>query len=321
MTALLVGIDVGGTKVACALAERGGTILRRARRPTAPSGDPARDVARLVDDVRGLLAEEGARIDDVAAIGISVPGPFDPERGLVLNPPNLPGWGEVPVVRPMETTLGRPVGLENDANAAALAEWRHGAGRGFRDLAYLTMSTGIGGGLILGGRLHRGKGANAGEVGHVPVEWNGDPCHCGLHGCLEAYAGGAAWAERLQRVTPAGSRVAALAGDAGAARPEHVIAAAEEGDAFALAEVERFNTYLARGIVQLTFTVAPEVVVLGTIPTAAGEALCLEPVRALVRSHAWPLLVEGLEIVPAALGEELPYRAGVCVAEEMLATA
>lgn len=270
-------------------------------------------MVRLVTDCRDLLTEVGR---PVAGVGVSAPGPLDRERGALLSPPNLPGWLDVALRDRLAEALGLPVILENDANAAALAEWRFGAGQGCRDLVYLTMSTGIGAGLILGGRLHTGAGGNAGELGHVPVAWDGEPCACGQRGCLEAYAGGAAWTRRLRASAPAEGRVAALAGGRDAVTPEHVVAAAREGDAYALAELERYNGYLARGLVALAFSLAPETVVLGTIPTAAGEALCLEPVRALVRERVWPVIGERLRIVPAALGERLPDLAGLCVALE-----
>jgi glucokinase len=154
----------------------------------------------------------------------------------------------------------------------------------------------------------------AGEVGHAPVEWDGEPCACGRRGCLEAYVGGAAWTRRLARTTPAGSRVAALAGGPGQARPEHVVEAAREGDAFALSELERYNDYLARGLTALVFVLAPELIILGTIPSAAGEELCLAPVRAQVQARVWPRLARDLRIVPSGLGPELPYLAGICVA-------
>ncbi|MCZ6464188.1 MAG: ROK family protein [Proteobacteria bacterium] len=316
MQALFLGIDLGGTKVAAALGDDSGRILARSRRPTEPSGRPEADVARLVEDARGLLSQADARPEDLATVAVLVPGPFDRARGLVLHPPNLAGWDEVPVAEWMATALGCPVVLENDANAAVLAEWRFGAGQGYRDVVYLTMSTGVGGGLILDGRLHRGHRSNAGEIGHVPVEWNGEPCRCGLRGCLESYAGGAAWTERLRAITPEDSGAVARAGSRGAVRPEHIVAAARDGDRFALDELERFNTYLARAIVQLAFTLAPEVVILGTIATAAGETLCFEPVRELVRAQAWAVVTEDLRIVPAALGEDLPYRAALCAALE-----
>ena len=233
---------------------------------------------------------------------------------MVLNPPNLPSWHDTPVRQILEDALGRPVAIENDANAAALAEHRFGAGRGVRDLVFLTMSTGIGAGIVVDGRIVRGVASSAGEVGHIPVEWDGEPCSCGLRGCLEAYAGGAAWTRRLRRVTPPGSAVARHAGAPAAARPEHVVAAAREGDAFALAELARFNDYLARGLVAVAFLLAPERIVLGTIPTAAGEALCLAPVRERFRRRVWPFLAERIEIVPSALGPALAAHAGIVVA-------
>jgi glucokinase len=307
---------VGGTKLALAVGDADGRILARRRRPTGPSGRPEADLARIVADARALLAEAGLAPHAIDAIGVALPGPLDPVAGVVHDPPNLPGWKEVDVRSPLVRAFGRPVHLENDANAAALAEWRFGAGRGSRHLVYLTMSTGVGGGLVLDGRLYRGAGSQAGELGHAPVEWEGEPCACGQRGCLEAYVGGAAWTRRLQRVTPAASRVALLAGGAAHARPEHAVAAAHEGDAFARAEVERYVGYLARGIVPLVFGLAPEVVVLGTIPTAMGEELCFAPLRREVARHAWPLLTERLVIVPAALGGDLPYAAALAAAAE-----
>jgi glucokinase len=311
-----LGIDVGGSKLALALADAEGRLLARRRRPTEPSRDAAADWARIAADARALVVEAGASLADVEAVGVSVPGPLDLERGLLLEPPNLPGWSRVPVRALLEGALERPVRVENDANAAALAEWRHGAGRGASHLVYLTMSTGVGAGLVLDGRLYRGRAGAAGEVGHARVEWDGEPCACGRRGCLEAYCGGAAWTRRLRAVTPGAGRVAALAGGRERALPEHVVAAAGEGDAFARAELDRYNHYLARGLVNLVFTLAPEVVVLGTIPSHAGEALCLGPVRERVRAELWPLLARGLSIRPAALGAELGYYAGVSVARE-----
>lgn len=307
---------MGGTKLAIAVGEAGGRILARRRRPTEPCGRPGDDLERILADARALLSEAGLVPSDLAAVGVSLPGPLDPVAGVIHHPPNLPGWKEVDVRTPLVRAFGCPVHLENDANAAALAEWRFGAGRGFRHLVYLTMSTGVGAGLVLDGRLYRGAGCQAGELGHAPVEWEGESCACGQRGCLEAYVGGAAWTRRLRRVTPATSRVAALAGGVAHALPEHVEAAAREGDAFARAEIERFVGYLARGIVQTVYALAPEVVVLGTIPTALGEELCFSPLRRLVARHAWPLLVEKLAILPAALGKELPYLAGLATAAQ-----
>jgi glucokinase len=315
---LLLGIDIGATKVALAIGDEKGRVVARARRATEPTGRPERDVARIAEDAQRLLAKAGVTPSEIAGAGVSAPGPMDPERGSLIHPPNLPGWDDVPVRGLLADALGIPVHLENDANAAALAEWRFGAGRGFDHLVYLTASTGIGAGMVLGGRLYRGQGWNAGEIGHVPVEWEGVACVCGLRGCLEAYVGGAAWTRRLREIAPEASRVAQLAGGREHARPEHVVAAAQQGDGFARSELERFNLYLARAIATLAFTLAPEVVILGTIPASAGEELCIAPIRRSVAGLIWPILDRGLRIVPAALGAEIADYAGLCAALEGL---
>jgi glucokinase len=318
---LLLGIDIGGTKLALSLGTADGEIVERFRRPTEATGDPERDIARIADDARALLANAGVAWDRVAAIGISAPGPVDVSRGELVDPPNLPGWGRVPLVAQVEAELGGPVALENDANAAALAEWRFGAGRGFRHVVYLTMSTGVGGGLILDGRLYRGHRGNAGEFGHVALVAGGAACACGLRGCFEAYAGGAAWTKHLRRVVPDAGAVAERAGGRAGVTPEHLVAAARAGDAFALEEFARWREYVAQGIAVVAFALAPERIVLGTIAVAAGEALCFQPLRERVRELVWPEIASGLEIVPAALGADLADLAGICAALEAVRAA
>jgi glucokinase len=315
---LLLGIDIGGTKLALSLGDADGKILRRFRRPTDPSGRPEDDIARMADDARQLLAEAGVERDAVAAVGISAPGPVDVERGELVDPPNLPGWGTVPMVALVEEALGGPVAIENDANAAALAEWRLGAGRGFANIVYLTMSTGIGGGLILDGRLYRGRHSNAGEIGHIPLVGEDELCGCGMRGCFEAAAGGASWTRRLRRIAPEASEVTALAGGREHVTPEHVVAAARNGDAFARAEFERWLDVVARGIAAIAFILAPERIILGTIAVAAGEELCFAPLRERLRARVWPVIADGLAVVPAELGGDIADLAGICAAFEAL---
>ena len=294
-----------------------GLPVQRLRRPIELSGDWRRDLERLQGDAWALLAEPASlAVGRLERIGVSVPGPFERETGLLLNPPNLPGWSRVPIGAVLAEAFGVEVRVENDANAAALAEWQLGAGRRYTDsLAYLTMSTGVGGGLILAGRLHRGAWGGAGEIGHLPVAFPGIPCACGLSGCLEAYVGGNAWGDRLRRSTPADSEVLARAGGRREAiRPEHLVEAARTGDAFACEELSQWIDHLARGIASLVMLVEPEVIVLGTIAVAAGEALCFEPLRERVAPRLWRPQAKRLAIVPAALGPDLPYRAGLAVA-------
>jgi glucokinase len=312
-----LGIDIGGTKTALALGDAAGRILADARIASAPSGDALRDLARIAEAAKALLATRGLTGGELEVVGVSLPGGVDARGGFVRNPPNLPGWHAAPVRDALATALGARVALENDANAAALAEWRFGAARGAQHVVYLTMSTGVGGGLILGGRLHRGDENLGGEVGHMPVVWQGEPCACGLRGCVEAYIGGAAWAKRLAREAPASSAVARVAAEQGVPpRPEHVVSAARLGDAFALAELARFNGVLAQTLCTLAAALAPEIFVLGTIVVAAGE-LCLGPVRELVRANTWAR-PQPIAIEPAALGDRLPLLAGLGVAAEAL---
>ncbi len=311
---MLLGIDIGGTKIAYALADDSGEILLRSQRPTGATGRAADDLARMLSDIRELCSRSPAQEAGPDAVGVSIPGPLDAGRRRVIRPPNLLNWEDVPVADYLEAELNCPVTIENDANAAALAEWQSGAGQGLQDLVFLTMSTGVGAGLILDGALYRGRAGNAGEVGHAPVEWPGDACECGLRGCLEAYVGGRAWTKRLRAEAPEGNSCLILAGERERLEPTHLLRAAREGDAWALGEMQRFNFYLARAIVHLVFTLSPQAVILGTIPVAAGETLCFEPIREMVRENCWPHQVPSLEILPAALGGELPFRAGLGVA-------
>lgn len=313
---VFLGIDIGGTKRVVVVGDPTGKPLLHIRRPMENSGDWRADLDRVIDDGRSLLADWEAKTGEVlAGVGVSVPGPADAVRGLLLNPPNLPSWHNAPIGPALREAFGVEVRIDNDANAAALAEHAHGAGRGVADMVYLTMSTGVGAGVIADGRLLKGAYGGAGEAGHLPVEFPGIACRCGLYGCLEAYVGGNAWRSRLCEIVPEGSDVLSRAGgDRDAIRPEHLVAAAREGDAFARGEFDRWLDFLARGIVPLVMAFEPERIVLGTIATAAGQSLCFDPLHERLTAALWPHQAERLSIVPAELGEELPQRAGLAVA-------
>ena len=224
----LLGIDIGGTKTVLAVANSQGETLLTRRFPTPLSGDWQRDLEALIESARSLLGEAGGSGEGgLERIGVSVPGPTDPFRGVLLNPPNLPGWRDVPVAERLSRAFGAETRVENDANAAVLAESRFGAGQGVSNLVLLTMSTGVGGGVISGGRLVRGAFGGAGEPGHMPIEEGGRRCACGLDGCLEAYVGGQAWRDRLREtLSPTGRVVALAGGERQAVEPRHVVAAA-----------------------------------------------------------------------------------------------
>ena len=314
---MLLGIDIGGTKVVLAVGDAEGRTQASRRRAISLSGDWGADLDALAEEARGVLQDAGVAPSELRQIGVSVPGPADPGAGVLLNPPNLPGWKNVPVAAHLEAALGAPTRIENDANAAALAEARFGAGQGASDLVYLTMSTGVGGGVLSGGQLVRGAFGAAGEPGHIPIVANGRPCACGLRGCLEAYVGGNAWRDHLRSQAPMDSdAVVRAGGDPTALEPKHVVAAAQGGDPWAR---EMFGVWLddlAQGIATIVMLVEPKRIVLGTIAVAAGEALCFAPLRERLRTRLWPQQAERLEVVPAGLGDALPERAGFAVALE-----
>jgi len=238
---VIAGIDLGGTQVRIAVAKSTGGILATAKARTAELGDPAGMVAWSLEN--GLRLAAGERIE---AIGIGVPGPCDFRAGVLVNPPNLDGWpGGLPLGQMLSDAFGAPVFLGNDADLAAVGEHRRGAGRGVKNMVYVTWSTGIGSGLIFDGRLYSGAHGSAGEVGHMVLDPNGPLCACGMHGCTEAYA--------------SGHSIARAAG-----RPaSEVFAAARAEEPAALAIVERAASMVGVALLNLVNLVDPEVIVMG----------------------------------------------------------
>jgi glucokinase len=264
------------------------------------------------------MARELVRSKDLAAVvlagvGISCGGPLDSQAGIVYSPPNLPGWDAVPVRSIFEQAFpGIRVVLENDANATALAEWIFGAGRGTRNMLFLTMGTGIGAGLILDGRLYRGTNDLAGEVGHQTILMNGPMCGCGKRGCLEALASGPAIArlaqDRLQYGR--GARLLAAGGKPAGITARHVVDLARDGDAFSVGVLEEAGTYMGVGLANLIQILNPERIVLGTIAVHAGD-LILEPIRKAVADYAWERSRSVCTIVPAELGDRAQDLAAI----------
>lgn len=313
---VILGVDIGGTKSAVVLARTDGEILHRLSEPTRPEArGPEAVLERLIAMLREAMAAGRVMAEEVRGIGVSCGGPLDTKTGIVYAPPNLPGWDAVPVRQILQDALGLPVVVENDANATALAEWRFGAGQGARNVVFLTMGTGIGGGLILDGRLYRGTNDLAGEVGHQTILMNGPLCGCGKRGCLEALASGPAIARLARESMMYGrhKRVLTLAGG----NPQnitaaHVIVAAKEGDAYACQILEEAGTYMGLGIANLVQILNPERVILGTIAVHAGD-LILEPIRKACAEYAWERSRAVCQIVPAALGDRAQDLAAVAL--------
>jgi len=193
-----LGVDVGGTKIAAGLVDTKGTILYQTRVPMPARGDAAAGFAALEAAIRAVFAAQPQSRDTLAGIGVCAPGPLDPFRGIVLNPPNLPCWHNFPLAAEVQRAFHVCAKIDNDANAAALAEAIWGAGVGFRNVFYATLGTGIGAGIIFDGRIYHGRTGSAAEGGHVSIDYNGPRCGCGKRGCIEALCSGPAIAQRAR---------------------------------------------------------------------------------------------------------------------------
>jgi glucokinase len=299
---LTVGVDVGGTKVLGGVVTPAGEVLETCRRPTP--GTDAQEVAQAIAAVVRELADK----HDVEAVGIGAAGWIDASRSVVLHAPNLV-WRDEPLRERIEALADLPVVVENDANAAAWAEYRFGAGRGERQLVLVTVGTGIGGGVVLDGALYRGAFGVAAEFGHVRVVTDGLPCGCGDHGCLEQYASGHALVREARagaRRTPAiAAHLLELAGgEVEAIQGPHVTRAALAGDPTAVSAFAAVGEWLGRGLADLVSAWDPSCIVVGGGVIEAGELL-LGPARAayaeVVRARGRR---QAAELRPAALGNE-----------------
>ena len=323
---LLLGIDIGGTKTAV-IAGRAGPgglrILGRRAFPTEPSSRPwGQTLERAGEECRQLLADSRL-VEPPVAAGVSCGGPLDSNAGLLLSPPNLPGWDRVPVVAELARALGCPAFLQNDANACALAEWRYGAGAGTRNMVFLTFGTGMGGGLILDGRLYEGTNDLGGEVGHVRLAEDG-PEGYGKRGSFEGFSSGggiANYARERARDELAAGRAVAFCPDP--ADLESITArtvgeAAEAGDALAAEILSVSGRWLGRGLSILIDILNPQRIVIGGIfvrchrflqPSMAGE----------IAREALPGAASVCEVVPARLGESIGDFAALSVAVDGMA--
>ncbi|GGZ35705.1 ROK family protein [Streptomyces poonensis] len=293
-TDLVAALDIGGTKIAGALVDGQGRILVRAQRAT-PAQEDGETVMRAVEEVLGELAAsplwDGAR-----AVGIGSAGPVDAVAGTV-SPVNVPGWRGFPLVaRVRAVTGGLPVELIGDGVAITAAEHWQGAARGHDNALCMVVSTGVGGGLVLNGRLHPGPTGNAGHIGHISVDLDGDLCPCGSRGCVERIASGPNIARRALE----GGWRPGPDGDTSAAA---VAAAARAGDLVALASFERAAQALAAGIAATATLVEPDIAVVGGGVAKAGDVL-FAPLRTALKDYATLSFVQQLTVVPAQMGTD-----------------
>jgi glucokinase len=298
VSSTLVGVDLGGTLIRAAVATGKATHDTPVRRDTPAAVEPEQVVEAVAAAVREATA---GTVPDGVAVGI--PGPLDPVGGLVYAAPNLHGWTDIPAQQLLERRLGCPVAIQNDANLAGFAEWIAGAAVGTRHMVFITVSTGVGGGLVLDGELFSGAAGTAGEIGHMVIDPDGPPCHQGHRGCLEGTASGSGITARAHALLAAGE-----ASSLSSLPPEHLDAiavahAATAGDQLALRLYRDAGRALGHTIGGLLNVLSPEAVVIGGGLINAGDLL-FAPLREAVTEIAFAAPQQRCRIVEAALGTD-----------------
>jgi glucokinase len=318
----IIGIDIGGTKCTVILGKIDTldkpSILGKRLLQTSDFPDPYQMIVQLQQEIQSLMAVYNSDIRSIASIGICCGGPLDSVNGVVLSPPNLPGWDEIPIVKLFSEKYNVPVTLQNDANACALAEWKFGAGRGKQNVIFMTFGTGMGAGLILNGKLYSGTNDNAGEIGHLRLSDFG-PVGYGKSGSFEGFCSGGGIAqlarikamEKLQNGIPVGFcksidklySITAIS----------VALAAEEGDELALEIYNISGMFLGKGLAILIDILNPEIIVIGSIYERSGSLL-KKSMMEMISKEALSGSLKVCRIVPAALGDSLGEFAALSVA-------
>jgi glucokinase len=263
-----LGIDIGGTKVAAGLVDSSGTILFHTRVPMITTGTAEAGLSAVVNAVNAVFAVRPDARTSLAGIGICSPGPLDPRAGVVINPPNIPCWRNFPLAAEVERVFGVRARVDNDANAAGLAEAIWGSGVGYRDVFYATLGTGIGTGIVLNQRIYHGRTGSAAEGGHVTIDYRGPRCACGKLGCIEVLCSGPAIANRararMAQSAQAGAKILELAGgDLEQVHAETVAEAFRQGDPLAIEVLQTTADLLTVWMGNIVDLLEPEIIILG----------------------------------------------------------
>lgn len=316
MSETYLGMDVGGTKLAVLVGNDRGEVLEKIKRPTQVARGPWHIIDDLVEMSEEVLQRAGLSLSQIDAVGVSIGGPLDSAKGIIYSPPNLPGWDEIPLKNVLSVKLEKPVFVENDANAGALAEWQFGAGRGSKNMVFLTAGTGMGAGLILDNRLYRGANYLAGEVWKIPIIRKGLEDNSPLEfEYLTAGPGLARLAQNALRKNPFSKMLELTGGDIEKITAEIIGKAARAEDRLALQVLEEAGTYLGWGLAILVDVINPELFVVGTLGIYLGDLL-LEPARKAMLANAVRKSAEIARVVPAKLDANIGDVAALCVAME-----
>jgi glucokinase len=305
MAKLIIGIDVGGTKVAGGLVTQKGRLVESQIVPTHADKGFRKSYAQIIHLIGRLVRAAGGK-ENVGGIGLCAPGPLNPKTGVVVNPPNLPGWRNVELAKLVEKKFGLPAKVENDANAAGLAEVLFGAAVGYRDVFYVTVSTGVGTGIIINRKIYHGKNGIAGEGGHVSIDYRSPyRCGCGTYGDIEALAAGPAMARRARVMLEQEHNLPSVLRDMTHGRSEQISPlmiqqAAQQGDRVAKTVLEDTGFYLGVWLAGMITLFDPEAIVIGGGVSHIGKPL-FNKIRSTIPSHTINIFAAETPVLPAKL--------------------
>ncbi len=302
----VVGVDMGGTKILAAVINGEGKVVSQSKTATKAKKAPDKVINRIARCIREAIDRAELETSQIRAMGVGSPGPLDPETGIIIFAPNL-GWSNVPLKAKLEADLGIPTFVDNDVNVGTLGESALGAGQGVKNIVGIFVGTGIGGGIILDGKLFHGASKTAGEVGHIIVKANGPRCGCGAFGCLEAVASRTAITRRLQKAILKKGKKSILpklnGGKLDLIRSRALAEAVERGDKLTIKVMQQAGKYLGIGVASIVHFLNPEMIVLGGgVIEAMGESF-LELICQATAEYALPTTMEGVQIVMAKLGD------------------
>ncbi|SHK23587.1 glucokinase [Clostridium cavendishii DSM 21758] len=306
----VIGIDLGGTKISCAISDLEGQVISQNTVPTNAHEGDVPVLNRIIGSVETVLRDGNISIDMVKAIGIGSPGPLDAKTGIIITTPNLP-FKNFDIVKPLEEKFNVPVYLDNDANVAAIGEFMFGAAKGTENMVYFTVSTGVGGGAVVNGKVYRGNTSNALEIGHITVLPDGPRCGCGNLGCLEAVASGTAIGKRGKEAVE--SKVETTLKNYENVTSYEVFKEAAAGDAVSIEIIDSCLNYLGIGVANAIAIFDPEMIVIGGGVSKAGKVV-FDKVQQVIDKRCFKTMAESCKVVPAGLGTDAGVIGAVALA-------
>jgi len=308
-------VNIGGTKVSICLGNSQGEIIGRKRLKISNLGKADKGLPKIIECIHHLLKEYHVSLKQIHGMGLALPGPLSVKRGTLIAPPNLPGWENLPIVQYFQEYFDLPIFMNNDANSEALAEWEFGQAKHIDNLVYLTMSTGVGGGIVIQKTLLMGKSDSAGEVGHFVLDPQGPKCPCGQRGCFEVFCGGGNIARIVKEKVAKGAKTTIVeeAGSVEKIDMQSIIIAMQKEDSLATHIWETYIERLAQGIGILLMVLNPDAIILGTIAMHAKELL-MTPLLAALPRFSWGPPLKHCSIQASSLGDKIGDLGALSVA-------